>query len=165
MPDIGHPFVRVTVTPVSRFIRRTLHGQMCFLVGSNPIRMGREGCSQSQLASDSCSSDVKERRGKRGGATAKCVFLLLAARSAIFVPLYRTIGGGARGVPFVAIPPISGDGRGREMRSPALSEEGGRQMIDWTVKVRRWRHRQRRTTRHDVTTRVADGRTVYELPR
>ena len=122
MPDIGHPFVRVTVTTVvSRFICRPLHGQMmCFLVGSNPIRTGCSLARSLQLAPlpcDSWSSDVKRGEGKRGGATAKCVFPF--CRSAIFVP------------PSL-LPQSSQSGKRCDPRQSRGSRRR-RQMIDWTV--------------------------------
>ena len=145
LPDIGHPFVRVTVTPVSRFIRRTLHGQMCFLVGSNPIRTGwdaRSSLPPLPPVTDSCSSDVKRGEGKEA-AQLRNVF-----SSCRPIRYFRT-----------AVPSASrlsqspqsvgrcGDANDRfDSQSPSMETPPT-------------------TTRHDVTTRVADGRTVYELPR
>ena len=151
---------------VSHFIRRPLHGQMCFLVSSNPTRIGSEDTPRMPAlplaAVDSCSSDVKGGKEGAGGGSAQL--------QNVFFPLpiiryFRAAATGG-GVPFVAISPIRDErGRGREggrkMRSPAIRGGGeGRQMIDRTV--RQPLMETPPTTRRHNTRCV---RTVHELPR
>ena len=81
------------------FIRRPLHGQMCFLVGSNPIRMG---CSLAPARWPRRATAAAQMLREREKRRCKCKMCFPFAD-----PLFSYHRPAARrGVPFVAITPI-----------------------------------------------------------